>query len=99
MKVSVQEVENIAELAHLSLTAEETKQYAEQLSVILEYISMLNEVDTEGVEETCQVTGLMNVTREDEVAACDPEMREKLIAAFPDKVGNLLKVRGVFQTY
>ncbi len=96
MKLSVQEVENIADLARLSLTPEETQMYAEQLSVILEYIDMLNEVDTEGVEETCQVTGLEDVVREDVVNPCDEDTRKKLLAAFPDRVGNLLKVKGVF---
>jgi aspartyl-tRNA(Asn)/glutamyl-tRNA(Gln) amidotransferase subunit C len=95
MKLTVQQVEDIAELARLSLTSEEKQKYAEQLSVILEYIDMLNEVDTEGVEETCQVTGLVDVLREDEVVACEEDTQKKLIAAFPDTQGNFLRVKKI----
>ena len=35
---------------------------------ILEYMDILNEVDTENVELTSQVTGLNNVMRKDEVS-------------------------------
>lgn len=97
MKLSIDEIEHIATLARLSLSEAEKKQYAEQLSVILEYIDMLNEVDTDGVEETCQVTGLEDVFREDVVASSSDEERKKMIDSFPETVGNLLKVKAVFE--
>lgn len=98
MNLSSQKVEDIAVLARLSLTEEETQKYAEQLSGILGYIEMLHEVDTSTVEETLQVTGLMDVVREDVVVVCEEETRKKLLAAFPERMGNLLKVQGVFTT-
>ena len=84
-------------LARLSLTDNEKEYYAEQLSVILDYIEILNEVDTTGVEETCQVTGLMDVVREDVPISIDEETRKKLIDCFPEKSGDLLKVKAVFE--
>ncbi len=96
MKLTTKEIEQIATLARLELSEKEKKMYAEQLSVVLDYIGMLNEVNTDGVEETCQVTGLEDVTREDKVVGSSEETKQKLIRNFPDKVGKLLKVKAVF---
>lgn len=98
MKLTPQEIEDIAKLARLELTSKEKKMYAEQLSVVLDYVEMLNEVDTEGVEETCQVTGLEDVVREDEIYECSEETKKKIIEAFPEKMGKLLKVKAVFDS-
>ena len=97
MKLDIEQIEQIATLARLDLSAKEKKMYAEQLSVVLDYVEMLNEVNTDGVAETCQVTGLEDVVREDVVDACDEETRAKLLDLFPEKEGDLLKVKGVFQ--
>jgi len=96
MKLTPQEIEDIAKLARLELTSKEKKKYAEELSVVLDYIEMLNEVDTDGVEETSQVTGLEDVVREDEVNECSEETKKKIIDQFPEKMGKLLKVKAVF---
>ncbi len=97
MKLTIQDIEKIADLARLELTAEEKIMYAEQLSTVFSYMDMLNSVDTTGVPETCQVTGLQDVVREDVVVASDPIVRQKLIAAFPQHEANLLKVQAVFK--
>ena len=97
MKITLAETESIAKLACLELSPSEKIKYAEQLSVILDNIGMLKEVDTENVPETCQVTGLLDVTREDAVKDCPEDARRKLLAQFPEKRENLLKVRAVFK--
>ncbi|HBB38192.1 MAG: Aspartyl/glutamyl-tRNA(Asn/Gln) amidotransferase subunit C [Candidatus Magasanikbacteria bacterium GW2011_GWD2_43_18] len=96
MKLDISDIEHIATLARLHLTDEEKERYADQLSAVFDYIGMLDEVDTTGVAETCQVTGLEDVVREDVASECDEETRKKIIAQFPAKVGNLLKVKAVF---
>jgi len=96
MSLTSQQVKDIAKLARLELNEVETIMYAEQLSAVLEYINSLKEVDTKGVEETLQVTGLEDVVREDIVNKSDLKTTEKLISALPDKKGNLLKVKAVF---
>ena len=97
MKLDISDIEHIADLARLHLTEDEKSRYAEQLSAVLGYVEMLNEVDTTGVEETCQVTGLEDVFREDVVQSADEDLRKKIIAQFPAKVGDLLKVKAVFE--
>ena len=95
-KLSVRDIEQIATLARLKLSDEEKERYADQLSVVFEYMDILQEVETNDVPETCQVTGLEDVVRQDKATPCDEETRQKLIDAFPERVGNLLKVPAVF---
>lgn len=59
-------LKKIIKLANLPLTEEEEEKYSQQLSAILDYIDQLNQVDTENIEPTFNVTGLSNVVREDE---------------------------------
>ncbi len=60
------DVRHIATLAKLHLTEEEVKKFQKQLSTVLEYIGILNEVDTSKIEQTSQVTQLENIYRNDE---------------------------------
>ena len=96
MKLDVEHIEAIAKLARLTLAREEKEHYAEELSAVLNYVEMLNEVDTDGVSETTAVGGFVDIVRDDAVVASDPDVREKLILQFPEKKGNLLKVKAVF---
>ena len=57
-KVTVEDVERVAELAHLELKPEETPAMQRDLNAILEYMAQLNELDTEGVEPLAQVSEL-----------------------------------------
>ena len=59
------DIRHIAKLARLNLTDEEVAKLPEQLSSILNYVDMLQEVDTKGVEPAAQATGLTTVVRED----------------------------------
>ena len=55
MPLSPAEVERIAALAHLELTADETQLFARQLADILDYAKQLQAVDTSGVAATAHV--------------------------------------------
>jgi len=57
-KVSVEEVQRVAELAHLELTADETTGMQRDLNAILDYVVELNELDTKGVVPLAQVSEL-----------------------------------------
>ncbi|HEY3346878.1 MAG TPA: Asp-tRNA(Asn)/Glu-tRNA(Gln) amidotransferase subunit GatC, partial [Nitrospirota bacterium] len=48
MKITVNEVEKVANLARLKFSAEETEVFTRQLDAILSYIDKLNELDTTG---------------------------------------------------
>ena len=61
------DVKYVAQLARLSLTAEEEQKFGAQLGQILGYIEKLNELDVSQVEPTAHAVPLVNVTRLDEV--------------------------------
>ncbi len=59
------DVGHMAKLSQLRLTTSEIKKFSLQLSTIVEHISVLDEVNTDGIEPTSQTTGLINITRAD----------------------------------
>jgi len=70
--IDEKQVKHIAKLARLELTEEEVKKFSVQINDILQYTELLNNVDTDGIEETSQVTGLKNVSQDDKVSTkCD----------------------------
>ncbi|HLD28108.1 MAG TPA: Asp-tRNA(Asn)/Glu-tRNA(Gln) amidotransferase subunit GatC [Patescibacteria group bacterium] len=90
MQLSKQEVEHIATLARLELTEEDKNKYGKQLSDIFGYIEKMQEIDTANVESTSQVTGLLNVMREDEVVESDCEV--DLLDSAPENENGYIKV-------
>jgi aspartyl-tRNA(Asn)/glutamyl-tRNA(Gln) amidotransferase subunit C len=65
--ITREDVEHVAELARLELTAAEKEQFIAQLNDILTYFEKLNELDTSEVEPTSQVIPMSNVFRDDVV--------------------------------
>jgi len=65
-------VKEIASLARLDLTDEETKIFVSQFKDILEYVSILNEVDTNNVPPAYLSSANQSVTREDEIEESVP---------------------------
>lgn len=63
--LTTEEVKKIALLARIELTEEQVEKFRKDLSIVLDYVAELDEVDVVGVEEVSQVTGLVNVQRED----------------------------------
>jgi aspartyl-tRNA(Asn)/glutamyl-tRNA(Gln) amidotransferase subunit C len=66
-KLTREDVLKLALLAHINLTDEEVDEFADEFSEILQYVEQLQNVDIEGLQPTSQVTGLTNVTRDDEI--------------------------------
>ncbi len=64
-KLTLEEVENIAELAKLTLTSAEKTMFQEQLSNILEYAEKLQQLDTSDIPPTASALPLKNVMRAD----------------------------------
>jgi aspartyl-tRNA(Asn)/glutamyl-tRNA(Gln) amidotransferase subunit C len=63
--LSLSEVEHIAALARLGLTQEEKKLFCDQLSTILDYAQLINELDTSSVPPMTSALPLSNVMRPD----------------------------------
>jgi aspartyl-tRNA(Asn)/glutamyl-tRNA(Gln) amidotransferase subunit C len=67
MKLSLAQVEHVAQLAQLALSDEEKELFREQLSSILDYAERLQQLDTTAIPPTASVLPLENVMREDTV--------------------------------
>ncbi len=97
MTLTRDEVLHLAKLCRIDLTDEEVDRFTLQLSGVLDYVGKLREVDVDVAKEAvANITGLENVMREDELHGCTPEERERILAQFPMREGDLLKTRGVF---
>jgi aspartyl-tRNA(Asn)/glutamyl-tRNA(Gln) amidotransferase subunit C len=95
MSLTKEEVKKLAQLARINLTDDEQARYAETISAVLEYMKILNEVDTTGIEPTLQVTGLEGVVRDDEVK--NSSISKELVGQMPMREDDELVVPGVFE--
>ena len=66
MRLTPEQVEHVALLARLELTAEERERFTTQLNSILEYFEQLQQIDTTGVPPMSHAVAITNVFREDE---------------------------------
>lgn len=95
MALTKVEVEKLSNLARLKLSEAEKEKFAEQITSIFEYVKQIEEVDTSKVRETDHHGVLKNVFRADEVRGYQDVQR--IIRQFPEKYGNLNKVKKVFE--
>ena len=95
MKLSHEEVRHIAELAKLGVTDEEVERFSRQLSDVLDYVDMLNELDTDEISPTAQVIAVQNVTRTDE--PCESLSPEEVLANAPDREGDRFRVHAILE--
>jgi len=65
MKITKDEVMHVANLARLDMDEASIDKFAGQIGTILEYVDVLNRVDTQGVTPTSHAISLTNVFRED----------------------------------
>lgn len=84
---------SVALLARLKLSDEELAVYTSQLGTILEYVEMLDEVDTADVEPMVHAVELANVFRED--VSRDSLPREAALANAPRTDGRYFLVPDV----
>lgn len=77
MEIDKKMVEYVAELAKLRLSEEEKELMAQDLSKVLMYMDVLNQLDTDAVTPVTHVFGVENVFREDVVQPSFP--REEIL--------------------
>ncbi|MDL2342048.1 MAG: Asp-tRNA(Asn)/Glu-tRNA(Gln) amidotransferase subunit GatC [Patescibacteria group bacterium] len=91
-KLSRDDVLKLANLARLELSEDEITEYVTELSEILQYVEMLQSVDVSGLAPTNQVTGLTNVTRDDEIVDYGYQVAD-LLTNVPAVEAGQLKVK------
>ena len=92
--VSRDDILKIARLARLRLTEEDIDKYGKELDSILNYVEQLQQIDTNSVKPTVQVTGLVNVMRDDTIIDYGVT-NEELLSNAPAKEAGGFKVRRV----
>ena len=94
--IDLKKIEHLAMLARLELSDEQKKSLLDTLPSIIEYMDILNEVDTSQVEATYQSTGLTNVIRKDAVDL-DYNLGQSLLKhTNHDLQNDQIKVKSVF---
>lgn len=89
--ISRDDVLHLAKLSSLQLADDEVTSLQSDLEEILDYVQLLSELDTSGVEPTYQVTDLENVGRDDVVVE-DEASKEQLLALSPYTEKDQIKV-------
>lgn len=90
------DIDHVAHLARLELTAAEKQQIGAQLQDILAYVAKLNQLDVTGVEPTAHATPLQNVLRPDEARPCGIE-REQFLKNAPEQARGLFIVPKIIE--
>ena len=88
-----EDILKISKLARIALSEREVEKFQKEISTVLDYVSELKKVDTEGLEEISQVTGLINVQREDRVVV--GENREEILSQAPEIKDGYYKVKAI----
>ena len=90
MAVSKEEILHIAKLANLNIKEDEIDEYAKNLEDILNFVKVLNNVDTENVEESIGSASNVNVFRKDEIK--EFEDKEALLQNAPEQEDNMFRI-------
>jgi aspartyl-tRNA(Asn)/glutamyl-tRNA(Gln) amidotransferase subunit C len=88
--ISEEDVARVANLARLSITRDEVKKMASQLSLVLGHFEHVSKVKTDGVEPLVTPTDIEAFWREDKSE--NWESAEVAMKNAPEAVGNLFKV-------
>lgn len=95
MKITKAEVEHVARLARLELSAQEVETFTGQMDAILAYVDKLNELETSGITPTAHAVPMENAFREDVVA---PSIGiDNALANAPDRADNFFRVPKVIE--
>lgn len=93
MSLTRKQVEKVSLLARLRLSEAELDEMTRQLGGILEYMDLLGEVDTEGVEPMAHAVERANVFRDDKIEPSLP--REASLANGPSTDDECFRVPAV----
>ena len=93
--VSKEEILHIAKLANLNIREDEIENYINNLQDILNFANIVNNVNTEGLEETIGENDRYNVFRKDEVKVF--EDNKALLQNAKEQERNMFKIPKVIQ--
>jgi aspartyl-tRNA(Asn)/glutamyl-tRNA(Gln) amidotransferase subunit C len=95
LKLTREEVIHISKLSRLAVSETETDTYSTQLSKIIGYVELLNNLDTSSVEPTSHIMPLDNVMAADEPGVS--LTREAALMNAPDSDGKFYRVPKIIE--
>ena len=95
MSVTEKDVRYMADLARLQLAEDEVRSFAQDMNKILDYMEMLDELDTSDVEPLEHVIDLESRLRKDE--AKEPLSHEDALKNAPDADSDYFRVPKVIE--
>ena len=94
--LSREDILKLARLSRLKLSESEIEEFRAEISEILAYVDMLKDANVEGLKPTYQVTGLTNVTRNDETVQYGMDQLD-LLKNVPEVEKDYIKVKRMIQ--
>ncbi len=92
--ITVKDIEHLANLARIELTAEEKNSFVKEFDSILGYIDQLKKVKVD-MDESGRVGVLRNVMRDDVVAERNTDEREALLREAPHREKDFVAVKKI----
>ena len=94
-KISLEQVDHVARLARLELSAADKERMRSELDGILSYIDKLRALDTRAVEPTSHAVPVTNVMRDDVEGPSLPQ--EDMLANAPDRHRDMFRVPKIIE--
>lgn len=92
--LSTDDVQHLADLAHLAVAPDELLKVAGEMDAILGYVSEVTKLSGD-MPATLEKPQLRNVMREDKVTNTSGQYTEAIAKQFPAREGNALKVKKI----
>jgi len=94
-KISLEQVDHVARLARLELSAADKERMRRELDGILSYIDKLRALDTRDVEPTSHAVPVTNVMRDDVERPSLPQ--DDMLANAPDRHRDMFRVPRIIE--
>lgn len=89
-----EDIKKLADLARIHIDEKEVESLQGEMDAILDYVGQVKEI-AGNFENKIEMGGVINVMREDENPNEPETYSKELIAEFPEKSGNYLKVKRI----
>ena len=94
-RITIEDVDHVARLARLELSAADKERMRSELDGILSYIDKLRALDTRDVEPTSHAVPVTNVMRDDVERPSLPQ--EDMLANAPDRHRDMFRVPKIIE--
>lgn len=95
--ISKEQVQHVAKLARLGLSQNEINKMRKELSSILDYFKLLDELDVSKVSAAFYTKSSKNVMKEDKVEKKDRKETDKLLSQAPQREKRYIKVKEILK--